>query len=225
VAITGLQAGENVLAIDVRPLTGELYALGSTSRLYTLNPASGAATLVGTGTFSPTLSGTDFGMDFNPAVDRVRIVSDEEQNIRLHPTSGAVFVDTPLSPPGNIVAAAYDRNAAGTTATTLFGIDAGTDELVRIGGVDGSPSPNGGAVTAIGALGVDTSALAGFDVGRNGRAYALLTVSGEPRLFEIILATGAARLLGTLGTGAVAIRDIAAWQPPHVYLPLAAGPE
>jgi hypothetical protein len=165
-------------------------------------------------------------MDFNPAVDLVRIVSDEEQNLRLNPATGTVAaVDTVLSPAGNLVAAAYDRNAAGTTATTLFGIDAGTDELVRIGGVDGSPSPNGGTVTAIGALGVDTSALAGLDVGRNGRTYALLTVSGEPRLFEIILATGAARLLGTLGTGAVAIRDIAAWQPPLVYLPLAAGPE
>src|SRR5438045_2343748 len=33
-AITGLQAGETVLGIDARPKTGELYALGSTGRLY-----------------------------------------------------------------------------------------------------------------------------------------------------------------------------------------------
>lgn len=45
VAITGLQAGENVLGIDLRPATGQLYALGSTSRLYTINPVTGAATL------------------------------------------------------------------------------------------------------------------------------------------------------------------------------------
>ena len=43
VAITGLQAGENVLGIDFRPVfTKQLYALGSTSRLYTINLTTGA---------------------------------------------------------------------------------------------------------------------------------------------------------------------------------------
>ena len=35
--ITGLQGGETVLGIDFRPATGELYALGSTSRIYVVN--------------------------------------------------------------------------------------------------------------------------------------------------------------------------------------------
>ena len=46
-AITGLQSGENVLGIDFRPATGQLYALGSNSRIYTINKKTGAATLVG----------------------------------------------------------------------------------------------------------------------------------------------------------------------------------
>ena len=47
--ITGLQAGEQINGIDFRPLTGQLYALGSTNRLYTLNAANGLASLVSKG--------------------------------------------------------------------------------------------------------------------------------------------------------------------------------
>src|SRR5262249_46364265 len=50
--ITGLQGGEKIRGIVVRPATGQLYALGSTSRLYTINPVTGAATPVGSGTFA-----------------------------------------------------------------------------------------------------------------------------------------------------------------------------
>src|SRR5438105_303745 len=55
--VTGLQASENLLGIDFRPVDGKLYALGSTSRLYTINLTTGAATQVGTGAFTPALSG------------------------------------------------------------------------------------------------------------------------------------------------------------------------
>ncbi len=44
--ITGLQAGESVVGIDTRRTDGRLYALGSTSRLYTLDPETAAATPV-----------------------------------------------------------------------------------------------------------------------------------------------------------------------------------
>src|SRR5205085_7246601 len=45
VAITGLQTGEQVLGIDTRPATAELYALTDGGRLYVINPTSGVATL------------------------------------------------------------------------------------------------------------------------------------------------------------------------------------
>src|SRR5262249_49922184 len=61
ITITGLQSGESILAIDYRPVNGQLYGLGSTSRLYTINVATGAATQVGSGTFAVPLSGTAFG--------------------------------------------------------------------------------------------------------------------------------------------------------------------
>src|SRR3954466_14115722 len=47
VPITGLQAGDSIVGIDVRPATQGLYGVGSSSRLYTLNPLTGAATQVG----------------------------------------------------------------------------------------------------------------------------------------------------------------------------------
>jgi hypothetical protein len=51
---------------------------------------------------------------------------------------------------------------------------------VGIGGANGVPSPNVGAVTTIGALGVDTSDRAGLDVplGASTTAFASLTVGG-----------------------------------------------
>ena len=36
------------------------------------------------------LQGTVFGFDFNPAADRIRVVSNMGQNLRLHPDTGAV---------------------------------------------------------------------------------------------------------------------------------------
>src|SRR5262245_56674782 len=41
--VSGLQVGERLLGIDVRPATGQVYGLTSAARLYTLNPFTGAA--------------------------------------------------------------------------------------------------------------------------------------------------------------------------------------
>src|SRR5689334_16967896 len=72
--VSGLQNNETIVGIDVRPATGQLYALGTSSRLYTLNTATGAATAVG-GQFAPALNGFSFGFDFNPTIDRIRVVA------------------------------------------------------------------------------------------------------------------------------------------------------
>src|SRR4051812_21174301 len=64
VLITGLQPGEAALAIDLRPATGQLYLLGSTSRLYVVDPATGAAAAVGP-PFTPALAGVASGFDFH----------------------------------------------------------------------------------------------------------------------------------------------------------------
>jgi hypothetical protein len=216
VAITGLQAGEQILGIDFRPANGLLYGLGSTSRLYTINTTTGVATQVGAGAFSPALSGTDFGFDFNPVVDRIRVVSDTDQNFRLNPDTGTVAgTDTTLaydaSDPNaasnpNVVGAAYTKNVVGGGPTTLYGIDSNLDALVRIGSVGGSPtSPNSGLLFTVGPLGVNTGGFTGFDILSSGdTALAALTPPGFTfttfsTLYSINLTTGAATSVGPIG--------------------------
>lgn len=207
VAITGLQGGESVLGIDVRPATGQLFALGSTSRLYVINPLTGAATQVGTaGAF--TLSGTDFGFDFNPTVDRIRVVSNTGQNLRLNPNDGTLTATDGTLNPGTptVTAAAYTNNFPNTGgATTLYDIDSGTDRLLI------QNPPNNGTLVDVGALGVNTTNNTGFDIlGGTNTALAAFQVQGETtsKLFNINLATGSAAFVAPIG-GTEAIRDIA----------------
>ena len=186
-SITGLQMSETILGIDMRPLTGQLYALGSSSRLYTINMATGAATAVGTGPFDPILKGNSFGFDFNPTVDRIRIVSDMGQNLRANPITGAIAaVDADLNPGTPAVsAAAYASNFAGATTTTLYDIDHTADKLYK------QTPPNDGKLEEVGPLNIDIAANNGFDIGgQSNMAYGLFTVGSTTKLYLINLANG-----------------------------------
>lgn len=236
-AITGLGIGEDVLALDFRPATNELYALVSTSRLYRIDTTTAAATQVASTSFSPPLAGLAFGMDFNPTVDRIRVVSDAEQNLRLHPVTGALAgndsalafdpADSKVGQDPALVASAYTNDFPGSSVTTLYGVDANSDSLVLQGSLGGAPvSPNAGALFTVGALGVDTSELAGFDISDLGGALATFTAPGaaNSQLHRVNLATGAATLVGTIGSGE-AIRGFAIEpvQLPRLYALTASG--
>jgi len=220
--ITGLTQGENVVGIDFRPANGQLYALTSASRLYTINPSSGSATLVGAGPIATALNGASFGFDFNPTVDRIRTTSDADQTLRLNPNNAAVAAvdgtlafaatDPNAGQNPNIVGSAYTNNFAGSTSTTLYGIDSNLDTLVTQGSVGSAPvSPNTGQLFTIGKLNVDTSDMVGFDIApATNAAFAALTPPGAraSNLYTINLATGAATMIGSIG-GRQLIRDIA----------------
>ncbi|MEO8041309.1 MAG: DUF4394 domain-containing protein, partial [Acidobacteriota bacterium] len=213
-AITGLQAGENVLGLDFRPATGQLFALGSTSRLYRINTFTGAATQVGAaGAF--TLSGTNFGFDFNPVPDRIRVTSDADQNLRLNPNDGTLSgTDVTLAYAAgdpnsgqnpNVVASGYTNSFGGSTTTTLYDIDSNLDILVI------QNPPNNGTLNTVGSLGINASGEAGLDIapGNNTALAALQSFGGgTSSLYRINLATGSASVIGPIG-GGVAIRDIA----------------
>jgi hypothetical protein len=222
VPITGLASGESLLAIDRRPADGVLYGLGSSSRIYTINTTTGVATAVSATPFFPPLSGAAFGFDFDPLTDQIRVVSSNGTNFRLNPNNGTLAgSDSPLvyavgdtgqgiAP--QVVGLAYSNNFNGATVTTLFGIDFNRDVLVRVGGPNGSPSPNGGELTTIGlTLGVNTTDLVGFDIdGLTGVAFASLTspIGGTSQLYTINLADGNARLARTIGE--LTLRGLAA---------------
>ena len=187
-AVTGLQTGEMIVGIDFRPANAQLYALGSTSRIYTINVSNGAATAVGA-PFTPALSGIDVGFDFNPTVDRIRVVTSTGQNLRLNPDNGTVAaIDGTLNPGSpTITGAAYTNNFAGATTTVLYDIDANTDRLVR------QDPPNAGGLVDVGALGWNVEGANGFDItGTTGTAYALLRMGTATKVCRINLATGAA---------------------------------
>ena len=210
VKIRGLQKKEKLLALDVRPLNGQLYGLGSTSRIYTINRTTGQATAVA-GPIDPLLAGESFAFDFNPVVDRIRIVSDSGQNLRVNPDTGVIAaVDAGRAYAGGdpnfatipgVVACAYNNNDnIPETLTVLFNIDATRDILVR------QDPPNAGTLNTIGDLGVDITEVAGFDIsGGTGIAYAGLVVKDGNKkrlrttLFTVNLATGATTSLGRIG--------------------------
>ncbi len=208
--ITGLQAGENILAIDFRPAApvGRLYGLGSSSRVYQIDPASGVATAIGGGPFTPALNGSEFGFDFNPTVDRIRVVSDNDQNLRLHPDLGTVVAtDSTLNyAAGDLsygedpyaVAVAYTNSVdPPPAATTLYDIDTVLNILTT------QSPPNNGTLNTIGPLGANPNNTAGFDIsGASGMAYAALNSGGTSSLFRIDLGTGSATLVGTIGSSA-----------------------
>ncbi len=196
--ITGMQTDEVIKGIDFRPATGELYGLGSRSNIYTINTATGAATQVGTSSFTPALSGSSFGFDFNPTVDRIRITSDAGQNLRVNPNSGAVAGnDINLNgATSSSVGSAYTNSYAGATSTTLYDIDSTTDALYI------QNPPNNGVTTLVGSLGVDFNSLAGFDI-HGPNAYAVLNTDdgAYSGFYQINLQTGAATFLGEIGDG------------------------
>jgi hypothetical protein len=187
--VAGLQSGENILGIDFRPVNGQLYALGSSSRIYTINLGTGAATAVGTSPFATLLSGTDFGFDFNPTVDRIRVVSNTGQNLRLNPNDGTIAaVDLALNPGSPMIsAAAYTNNFAGSTATTLFVIDHNTDKLYQ------QNPPNNGTLVETGSLGINITSANGFDIGSmSQKAYLMASVGSSTKIYSVNTTTGAA---------------------------------
>jgi Domain of unknown function (DUF4394) len=204
--ITGLPAGETLVAIDTRPATGALFGLTSLGRVVSIDGFTGA--VVSPSLANNAFAGAAVGMDFNPTVDRMRVVTSANENFRLNPdTGGLAGTDTALTPAGSKVGVAYDRNVAGATVTTMFVIDSGTDTLARQGGVDGAPSPNGGVITDIGPLGVNTSTAVGFDISSTGTAMAVLTPTSGPGLYTINLTSGAATLVGAFPVGTL-VSDI-----------------
>jgi hypothetical protein len=207
VLVTGLQSGENLVGIDMRPTDGMLYGVGSTGRLYTLDPVTGAATnksrlaadAADTTDAFTALAGTNFGVDFNPMADRLRIVSNTGQSLRINVDTGATTTDGSINGGAAntaISASAYTNSFAGTGSTTLFGIDAVNNTLYT------QNPPNNGTLANPVPLGIVAGAVNGFDIdARTNMGYMVATVGGARNLYGVNLAatTAPATLVGALG--------------------------
>jgi len=196
VPVTGLQSNEQLLGIDSLPATGRLYALGSSNRVYVVDPITGVATPLSNTPFSPPLNGTAFAFSIDPVMLQARSVS-STQNLRISVVTGQVAgVDAsydydPGDPGAGSVPAfggiAYSQPPSGGGAlATLYGIDTGGDALVT--------APTFAAlVRTIGPLGLAADGQTPLDIAASGTAYAALhTGNATPSLYTVDLSTGAA---------------------------------
>ena len=201
-----LAAGERIVGLDVRPATDQLYGVGSQGRVYVINRTTGNARAVGgpSPLFPP--AATQFGMDFNPLVDRIRLVSELDSNQRINPDTGLFTEDANLAyAPGDsgagenpqVSAIAYTNPFTGPAPdnailSTLYGIDSARNTLVTI-----SPA-NSGLLQTVGSLGVDVGETNSMDItqdeGNGSIAYASMRPAGASgsRLYRIDLTTGKA---------------------------------
>lgn len=216
IPVTGLGLGQTLRAIDYRPADGLLYGIATGTGVsevstYTIVPTTGVATLVGTAQILSVLGATQYGMSFDPVSDRIRVVTDlasdgggaNVNNFRLNPITGA-RADFPIAdgdldftalPGGNVsapaVALAHHVGDGATVATTYALTIGGPDLLVRLGGVNGSPTPNLGALQSVGGLFTTADAGTGMDIDQaTGLAYLVLTSGGIARTFRVDLAGG-----------------------------------
>lgn len=214
--VNGLITDTNLVGVDFRPASGfngdgtndggDLYGLGNAGGVYVINIRTGQATL--RSRLNVALSGTSFGIDFNPVVDRLRIISDNGQNLRANVDNGATIVDgtlnyTPGTVATGITGAGYTNNDADVnTATTLYTVDSMLDQL------NTQVPPNAGTQNLTGKLTVDTSSNIGFDIYStirnrstvNVEGFASLTVGGVVRFYSIALFSGKATSRGSFSS-------------------------
>ncbi|KAB2352757.1 DUF4394 domain-containing protein [Actinomadura rudentiformis] len=210
--VSGLKGDRSLVGIDFRVQNGKLYGVGDQGGIYTLHTGNASAAKVSQLTVA--LQGKNFGVDFNPAANRLRVISDTGQNLRHNiddpagaPAAGVTATDGTLTnppvPPAqtgatatNVTGAAYTNNDLDTnTATTLFDLDTALDQT-------SAQSPaNAGNLAPTGKLRVDAGPNAGFDVyysAANGTntGYATLQLGSKYRFYRTNLLTGRAIPVG-----------------------------
>jgi len=225
--ITGLNVGDVIVGIDFRPADGQLYGLGAnlaadTVQVYRIDALTGVVTAIGGPANVANITGaTSFGMDFNPFVDRIRVITGlasdgaggNTNNFRLNPNDGTLVngvVDTDLNfafDPGEApeIAVAYTNSSFTPIApagTTLFGITQGASSFVVH-----SNGPSFATLDGVGPLGPTVTGVnGGLDIfGLNNSAVAILRTAAGSELYTIDIATGAATLVGLVGSPADAL--------------------
>ncbi len=226
-AITGITAGQTIVGMDFRPANNMLYALGYNStnndaQLYTLNKTTAAATIVNATPIAITLGTVSVGFDFNPTVDRIRVVSNNDMNYRLEPVTGTIsatdmninFASTDVNTGVNasVGTVAYTNSYSTATTTTLYNYEESLNVLTT------QAPPNNGTLNTIGNSGimVNTSdPSVDMDIyydamSMTNMAYlaANTNTATIDQLYSINLTSGMTTLIGKIGFG-IPVKDIA----------------
>ncbi len=197
-----------LLGIDVRPADGMLWGVTGDGNLVTIDPKSGQATMRSKLSQAWKKSAaTTF--DFNPAADRLRLMSSEGVSLRINVDDGMVTVDgshkykdmdgkTP-----RIVAGAYTNSFKGTKATALYNIDAASGSLVT------QAPPNDGILNTVGPLGISVSGPVAFNIVATGPDQNAGWLATGGTLYAVDLKTGRATMAGKINGLSGTLTDIA----------------
>jgi hypothetical protein len=205
VAISG--AGM-IAGVDVRPADGMLYGVTSDGDLVTIDVKSGKAMMKSK--LSQAWKNTDTtSFDFNPAADRLRLMSAEGVSWRINVDDGMVTVDGShkykdmAGKTSRIVAGAYTNSIKGTKATTLYNIDAATGSLVT------QNPPNDGVLNTVGSLGVAVNGPVAFNIVATGADQNAGWLAMGGALYSVDLKSGKATMAGKIAGLDGTLTDIA----------------
>jgi hypothetical protein len=216
---SGLVAGDSLRALAVQPMTGKLFAVGTTGVLYTMNPFTGVAMAVGPA-FAPTPTGDTMDLAFDRLTGQLRLFTSGGQNLVINPATGAT-ISTDTTPSY----AAGDANAATTPqivgadfawvggAQMLYGIETVRNTLVSIG------TPASGQLTTVGLLGFDTETHSALEfLAGASHAWACLSLPGASGsgLYVVNLSKGNAVFQGDIRTAEM-VRDLVIAPPCDVW--------
>lgn len=231
--LTGVLTGHSVRAIDFRPMNGGLYALSvnnaNVGQIYLVDLSTAALTPIGSGFTFAVNPDQRVSMDFNPVVDRIRIVTNNDQSLRVHPDTGALVAqdsnlaydagDTNAGVNPAISGVAYTNNVPFASSTTLYGWDTSfalaADNLVTV------IPPNAGVLNTVGLSNiVSDDGGVGFDIsGNTGIAY-LSFNDGAERFGTVNLANGNVTVIGNFPVDMldIAVRPTAVPEPSTLLL-------
>ncbi len=226
-AITGLDAGDRFVGIDLRPSDNMLYGVTLSNRIYSINETTGMASFVSNLAVPVVAGNLGWGVDFNPVADfagasSLRLTSSAGANFAINVGTGAVGNTASNIGPG-YSGAAYTNSVPGMPpgSTALYYINSITDTLAVAPGAFNAPT-----ISTVGSLGLDVLSANGFDIAGNGMAYAALNVEGGSSLvtglYSIDLATGMASSIGSFN-GTLSGLTVSAVPEPGTYALLALG--
>lgn len=196
--------------IDIRPANGKLYALGADNQLYTVDLASGAASVAAK--LNNSLPGSGQAViDFNPVADKLRLLAPDGTSFRVNVETGEVVVDGSVAyaadgpyagKTAQVLAGAYSNAYVGTTATALYNVDLASGNLML------QNPPNDGVQQVVGKIaeGLKAAALDIQSDGKGGNTAYLLT---GKTLHTLDLASGKPTTLGDVAGLPDNIIDIA----------------
>jgi hypothetical protein len=206
-----LAGGASLIGFDVRPADGKLYGLTADGVIVTVEARTGKWEKKSELTEKLPV-GVMFAVDFNPAADRLRVVTHTGMSYRINVDDGKTIVDGSLKyaeadahkgATPKVTAVAYSNSFAGTKETTLYDIDLSTGTLVK------QVPPNDGTLNTIGTLGAKIDGAVAFDILSDGKGgnSGLMLAGGT--LYAVDLASGMTKSTGKIAGLTGVISDIA----------------